>query len=146
MLNAKGTASLTQDKRGKKGQKQSSGSGLPSLQQYRTPEERFKMKQDAQAQGKEEPDAAFEQRLEALRKTAKIKSQVVYLHAPLAHSTRYLQAQHLLYKHSSPHADSEQYQRSWLARVAKHARRRPCIRHHSSQKGILQPRHACEPL
>ena len=34
------------------------------------------MKQEAQAQGMQEPDAAFEQRLEALRKNAKSRTQV----------------------------------------------------------------------
>ena len=35
------------------------------------------MRQTAQAQGKEEPDAAFEQRLKALRESAKARAQVV---------------------------------------------------------------------
>jgi hypothetical protein len=70
---------LQQGQKGKKGQKQSS-SGNPSiLQQSRTPEERFKMKQDAQAQGKQEPDAAFQQRLEALKRSAKSRPQVIIL-------------------------------------------------------------------
>ena len=70
---------LQQEKKGKKGQKQSS-SGNPSiLQQSRTPEERFKMKQDAQAQGKQEPDAAFQQRLEALKTNSKSRPQVIIL-------------------------------------------------------------------
>ena len=37
------------------------------------------MKQDAQAQGKQEPDAAFQQRLEALKKSAKSRQQVIVL-------------------------------------------------------------------
>lgn len=37
------------------------------------------MKQDAQAQGKREPDAAFQQRLEALKKSGKSRQQVIVL-------------------------------------------------------------------
>ena len=37
------------------------------------------MKQDAQAQGKQEPDAAFQQRLEALKKSGKSRQQVIVL-------------------------------------------------------------------
>ena len=35
------------------------------------------MRQTAQAEGKEEPDAAFEQRLKALRENAKARAQVI---------------------------------------------------------------------
>ena len=36
------------------------------------------MKQEAQAQGLQEPDAAFEQRLQALRKSATSRTQVIH--------------------------------------------------------------------
>ena len=72
---------LQQEKKGKKGQKQGSGSSLQTVQQTRSPEERFRMKQEAQAQGVQEPDAAFEQRLDALRKSATSRTQVHYRHA-----------------------------------------------------------------
>lgn len=35
------------------------------------------MRQTAQAEGKEEPDAAFEQRLKSLRESAKARAQVI---------------------------------------------------------------------
>ena len=42
------------------------------------------MQQEAQAQGIQEPDAAFEQRLDALRKTAKSRPQVNHCCACMA--------------------------------------------------------------
>ena len=74
-----------QEKKGKKGQKQGSGSSLQTVRQTRSPEERFRMQQEAQAQGVQEPDAAFEQRLESLRKSAKSRTQVYHLRACMAH-------------------------------------------------------------
>ena len=68
---------LQQEKKGKKGPKQGGGSTLQTMQQARTPEERFRMQQEAQAEGRQEPDAAFAQRLEALRKNAKTRPQVI---------------------------------------------------------------------
>ena len=76
---------LQQEKKGKKGQKQGSGGSLQTVRQTRSPEERFRMQQEAQAQGVQEPDAAFEQRLEALRKTAKSRTQVSHCCACMAH-------------------------------------------------------------
>jgi hypothetical protein len=68
---------LQQERKGKKGQKQSSSSNPGIWQQSRAPEERFNLKQDAEAQGKQEPDAAFQQRLEALKRSAKSRPQVI---------------------------------------------------------------------
>lgn len=79
-----------QEKKGKKGQKHVSGSSLPTMQQTRTPEERFRMQQEAKAQGKKEPDKAFEQRLEALKRSAKSRSQVMLPCTCVTHDSVFL--------------------------------------------------------
>ena len=47
------------------------------------------MRQAAQAEGKEEPDAAFEQRLKSLRESAKARAQVVPCLPSMSTGARY---------------------------------------------------------
>jgi len=56
-----------------------------STQQERSIEERFVMKADAMAKGEDDEDAAFNKRLEALKKDARSRSKVSH-HTPTSQS------------------------------------------------------------